>query len=103
MKRRQFLRTGGAAVAALSGFHRYAEALADARLRVGVIGTGWYGKCNLFRLLQVAPVEVVSLCDVDSAMLGTPPRRWPPARPRRGRPGRTATTGRCWRSGTSTS
>lgn len=38
-------------------------------IRVGVIGTGWYGKCDLFRLLQVAPVEVVSLCDVDQKML----------------------------------
>src|SRR6185369_13341190 len=32
-------------------------------------GTGWYGKCDLFRLIQVAPVEVVSLCDVDKRML----------------------------------
>ena len=38
-------------------------------LRVGLIGTGWYGKCDLFRLIQVAPVEVVSLCDVDKKML----------------------------------
>ena len=37
--------------------------------RVGLIGTGWYGKSDLFRLIQVAPVEVVSLCDVDSNML----------------------------------
>ena len=37
--------------------------------RVGMIGCGWYGKSDLFRLLQVAPVEVVSLCDVDSEML----------------------------------
>jgi predicted dehydrogenase len=37
--------------------------------RVGLIGTGWYGKADLFRLLQVAPVEVVSLCDVDSKMV----------------------------------
>ncbi len=37
--------------------------------RVGLIGCGWYGKSDLFRLLQVAPVEVVSLCDVDSRML----------------------------------
>ena len=38
-------------------------------LRVGLIGTGWYGKCSLFRLIQVAPVEVVALCDVDKKML----------------------------------
>src|SRR5512143_1315967 len=69
MRRRHFLRTGGAAAVALAGFRRYPEAFADTSLRVGVIGTGWYGKCSLFRLLQVAPAEVVSLCDVDSAML----------------------------------
>jgi predicted dehydrogenase len=39
------------------------------RRRVGLIGSGWYGKCDLFRLIQVAPVEVVSLCDVDKIML----------------------------------
>lgn len=37
--------------------------------RVGLIGTGWYGKIDLLRLIQVEPVEVVSLCDVDSKML----------------------------------
>src|SRR5262245_7526731 len=37
--------------------------------RVGLIGCGWYGKSDLFRLIQVAPVEVVSLCDVDRNML----------------------------------
>lgn len=38
--------------------------------RVGLIGTGWYGKCDLLRLIQVADVNVVSLCDVDRRMLG---------------------------------
>lgn len=37
--------------------------------RVALIGTGWYGKSDLFRLIQVAPVEVVGLCDVDKNML----------------------------------
>src|SRR5580692_557061 len=47
-----------------------AAALADDKpKRVGLIGCGWYGKCDLFRLIQVAPVEVVSLCDVDKQML----------------------------------
>ena len=68
MKRRHFLKTGGGAALAL-GAHRYAEPFADSPLRVGLIGSGWYGKCDLFRLIQVAPVEVVSLCDVDKAML----------------------------------
>src|SRR5258706_9696301 len=54
---------------ALTATRGYAEEFADQKPRVGVIGTGWYGKCDLFRLIQVAPVEVVSLCDVDRAML----------------------------------
>ena len=36
---------------------------------MGLIGTGWYGKTDLLRLVQVAPVNVVSLCDVDKQML----------------------------------
>ena len=36
---------------------------------MGLIGSGWYGKCDLFRLIQVAPIDVVSLCDVDAHML----------------------------------
>jgi predicted dehydrogenase len=69
MNRREFLRKGGTAAVAMSGLERYAEAFAESRLSVGLIGTGWYGKTDLFRLIQVAPVEVVSLCDVDKAML----------------------------------
>ncbi len=38
-------------------------------LRVALIGTGWYGKSDLFRLIQVSPVEVVALCDVDKNLL----------------------------------
>ena len=34
-----------------------------------MIGAGWYGKCDLLQLMNVEPVEVVSLCDVDSNML----------------------------------
>lgn len=41
----------------------------DKTYRVGLIGTGWYGKSDLFRLIQVAQVEVIALCDVDKNML----------------------------------
>src|SRR3954468_24601517 len=68
MNRREFLK-GGAATVALSGLPRYAQQLADTRKRVGLIGTGWYGKTDLLRMIQVAPVDVVSLCDVDRRML----------------------------------
>jgi predicted dehydrogenase len=68
MNRRRFIQTGAAALA-LSRLPAYAAELADQKKRVGLIGTGWYGKCDLLRLIQVAPVEVVSLCDVDRRML----------------------------------
>jgi predicted dehydrogenase len=68
MNRRDFLKTTTAA-AVLAGVPAYAEQLADKRKRVGLIGTGWYGKTDLLRLIQVAPVDVVSLCDVDRVML----------------------------------
>lgn len=59
MNRRQFLALAPAAAL-------YAQ---DKPRRVGMIGCGWYGKSDLFRLVQVSPVEIVSLCDVDSTML----------------------------------
>jgi predicted dehydrogenase len=78
MNRRDFLKattaaalgaTFGSAPALAFGRSPFLEQFADMRKRVGLIGPGWYGKADLFRLLQVAPVEVVSLCDVDSRML----------------------------------
>ncbi len=73
MKRREFLQASAAGVtfapAVLRRNYVYAEEFAQKKARVGLIGTGWYGKSDLFRLLQVAPVEVVSLCDVDKKML----------------------------------
>src|SRR4026207_2001151 len=67
MKRREFLQASAAMAFSLAG--GYAQEFADRKPRVGLIGCGWYGKTDLFRLIQVAPVEVVSLCDVDKTML----------------------------------
>ncbi len=71
MNRRNFLQVSGlgAAGLAFSQFPNFAAEFADQKKRVGLIGCGWYGKCDLFRLIQVAPVEVVSLCDVDKRMV----------------------------------
>lgn len=67
MNRREFLQVSTGLALSAAGVHP-AE-FAEQKLRVGLIGSGWYGKCDLFRLIQVAPVEVVSLCDVDKKML----------------------------------
>ena len=84
MDRRKFIQTGAELVAATTGAsiigtsfgaaagvssRRELDAYFDQAPRVGLIGTGWYGKVDVLRLIQVAPVEVVSLCDVDSRML----------------------------------
>src|SRR6188474_1070374 len=68
--RRRFILDTSAAIA-LAAFKSSSLNLfssAPAR-RVALIGTGWYGKSDLFRLMQVAPVDVVALCDVDKQQL----------------------------------
>ncbi len=69
MDRRRFLQAGSAGLALSAAGSYAAEYLAGESKRVGLIGSGWYGKIDLLRLIQVAPVEVVSLCDVDKRML----------------------------------
>jgi len=72
MDRREFLKAGVAGMALsglVAGSSIYAAEPAAKTKRYGLIGCGWYGKSAMFRLLQVAPVEVVALCDVDSKML----------------------------------
>ncbi|HEY2148870.1 MAG TPA: Gfo/Idh/MocA family oxidoreductase, partial [Pirellulales bacterium] len=65
MNRRDALVTGAAGLA-LSALASHAVAAAEPKsYRVGLIGAGWYGKNDLFRLIQVAPVEVLAICDVD--------------------------------------
>ena len=66
MNRREFL-ASAVALSALGGY--VAHAAEKKSYCVGLIGCGWYGKSDLWRLLQVTPAEVVSLCDVDQKML----------------------------------
>src|SRR5205085_4316378 len=69
LPRRQFIRNSSAALT-LAALNGRLDFLANAPVRkVALIGTGWYGKSDLFRLIQVAPVEVVALCDVDQHQL----------------------------------
>ena len=70
INRRKFIK-GATATLALSALGaKAANILNPAKTyRVGLIGTGWYGKSDLFRLIQVADVEVIALCDPDKNML----------------------------------
>ena len=68
--RRRFVKGTAASIAlsplSLYGFNKIKQ---DQTYRVGLIGAGWYGKSDLFRLIQVADVEVMAVCDVDQNML----------------------------------
>ncbi|WP_281540638.1 Gfo/Idh/MocA family protein [Maribacter aestuarii] len=70
LNRRNFIK-GASASLLLSSFGTYGiEYFAQEKpKRVALIGTGWYGTSDLFKLIQVANVEVVALCDVDANFL----------------------------------
>lgn len=69
INRRRFLQSSSTAFAA-SVLGAYGQDLVNRKpRRVGLIGAGWYGKSDLWRLIQVAPVELVGLCDPDTKML----------------------------------
>ena len=67
--RRRFLQTASASLALSALGARGVEIAAGKTRRVGLIGAGWYGKSDLWRLVQVAPVEIVSISDPDKNML----------------------------------
>jgi predicted dehydrogenase len=69
ISRRRFLQTTAASLALSPITADALGIVADKTRRVGLIGAGWYGKSDLWRLIQVAPVEVVSICDPDQRML----------------------------------
>ncbi|MFC4874898.1 Gfo/Idh/MocA family oxidoreductase [Negadavirga shengliensis] len=70
INRRKFIK-GSTALMALTAFGAHGMEWMDRNepYRVGLIGTGWYGKSDLFRLIQVAPVEVICLADPDKNLL----------------------------------
>lgn len=68
ISRRRFLQSSAAALAA-SVLGADAQDVVQKTRRVGLIGAGWYGKSDLWRLAQVSPIEIVSICDPDKKML----------------------------------
>ncbi len=68
LTRNQFIRAAAAAGLGLKAAPLVAQT-PGRKYRVALIGCGWYGTSDLLRLLQVAPVEVVGLCDPDRNQL----------------------------------
>lgn len=72
INRRNFLKSGMASLALSTIGATGLDMLFRSKpWRVGLIGAGWYGTSDLLRLIQVAPVDVVSICDVDKKNLET--------------------------------
>ena len=69
LDRRHFIKGPASLALSALGAHGMDTPNQAKTLRVALIGTGWYGKSDLFRLIQVASVEVVALCDVDKNVL----------------------------------
>jgi len=69
MKRRSFIQKSTVATAGLvSSFHipLYAQ---NRKLKIGLIGAGWYGMVVTEAALKVGGVEVVAVCDIDTEHL----------------------------------
>lgn len=69
MDRRAFLSSASALAALAAAAPLRGQASSKPRRRVGLIGCGWFGGVDLLRLSQAAPIDVVSLCDVDGKAL----------------------------------
>lgn len=69
INRRRFVQTASATLALSALGADGLEIIHQKPKRVGLIGSGWYGKSDVCRLIQVAPVDVVAVCDVDKRML----------------------------------
>ena len=68
--RRQFLHTTAVSALALSQFPSVLRAAdPDHKLKLGLIGCGWYGMVDVKAAFAVGGVEVIALCDVDSEHL----------------------------------
>lgn len=79
LNRRQFL--GAAAATGAVALARSPLGAADApaapaapaprKVRLGLIGCGWYGVVNAKAALRTGGAEIVAICDVDGAVLGS--------------------------------
>ena len=69
MKRRQFLKVSSMGSTAIASSFYIPSLLQDQKLRIGLIGAGWYGMVITKAALKVGGVEFIGICDVDSEHL----------------------------------
>jgi predicted dehydrogenase len=66
MKRRNFIKVTSLGSAAVMSNLYIPTLSADRKLKIGLIGAGWYGMVITKAALKVGGVEVIGICDVDS-------------------------------------
>jgi len=66
MKRRKFLKTTSIGTAAFASSFYIPSVKQERKLRIGLIGAGWYGMVITKAALKIGGVEVIGICDVDS-------------------------------------
>jgi predicted dehydrogenase len=66
MKRRKFLEVASVGSVAMAASYYIPKAPEDRKLKIGLIGAGWYGMVDATAALKAGGVEIIALCDVDS-------------------------------------
>ena len=69
INRRQFIGTTAAGAFALSSALPRSTVAQSEKIKLGLIGCGWYGMVDLKAAFKVGGVECIALCDVDSEHL----------------------------------
>jgi predicted dehydrogenase len=69
MRRRKFIELSAAGSAAMASTLYFPDFSQDRKLKIALIGSGWYGMVDIKAALKVGGVEVLAICDVDSAHL----------------------------------
>ena len=66
MERRDFIKTASVGSAGLVSTIYLPTFTVDKKLKIGLIGAGWYGMVITKAALSIGGVEVIGVCDVDS-------------------------------------
>ncbi len=71
MKRRNFIKVTAAGSAGIAASYYIPQMQDGRKLKIGLIGAGWYGMVITTAALKSGGVEVIGICDVDSEHLNT--------------------------------
>jgi len=69
MIRRKFVKLSASGSAAIATAMYFPGHMQEKKLRLGLIGSGWYGMVDAKAALKAGNVEITAICDVDSAHL----------------------------------